>query len=349
MKRKLSIFVAVALMVTASACSSSTPSEESSTNSTTESVTTTQSSTPTNPSDDYYPITITNYDYSGAEVTSTYTEVPTKVIAGYQGTIETMIALGLEEHLALSFGLDNQVKDQWQAGFSKANYQEDMRFPDKEFITITEPDMIFSWGSLFSEERLGDVSNWNEKGANVYISSNTRAGGHSRTLENEYTDILNIGKIFDVNDKAEALVNEMKDGIADTLASVPTDSSTTVAVIEPISDGFTNYHRDTLAGDMVVSLGGTLSMADSTSIGKEDIVLADPQVIFVVYMAYDGANPQEVIDSQLAKFTEDPAFASLSAVQNNRLIPIMLGDIYASGPRTLDGIQTIAEGIYPEV
>ncbi len=299
--------------------------------------------------DSYYPVTITNYNYAGEEIELTFDKAPTAVIAGYQGTIETMIALGLEENLAMSFGLDNEVKPEWQEGFAKANYREDLRFPDKETITVEQADLIFSWGSLFSDERLGDVSAWIENGTNTYISTNTRAGGHARTLENEYTDILNIGKIFNVNEKAQSLVDEIKDGIQDTLASVPEGTTVSAAMIEPISDSFTNYHKDTLGGDMITQLGGTMPLGDATSIGKEDIVLANPDVIFVVYMAYDGENPDEVMASQLALIKDDPAFASLSAVQNDKLIPIMLGDMYASGPRTLDGIKTIAQGMYPEI
>lgn len=43
-----------------------------------------------------YPVTITNYDYAGNEVSYTYQQAPRRVVAVYQGSIETMIALGLE-------------------------------------------------------------------------------------------------------------------------------------------------------------------------------------------------------------------------------------------------------------
>ena len=70
---------------------------------------------------------------------------------------------------------------------------------------MMEPDMIFSWGSLFGEKTLGDAQGWVDKGTNIYMNSNTRPSdeAYSRTLENEYTDILNIGKIFDVQGRAQ--------------------------------------------------------------------------------------------------------------------------------------------------
>ena len=59
---------------------------------------------------------------------------------------------------------------------------------------MLEPDMIFSWGSLFGEKKLGDVDQWISRGTNTYINTNTRAGGYDRTLEHEYTDIFKYRK-----------------------------------------------------------------------------------------------------------------------------------------------------------
>lgn len=296
----------------------------------------------------HYPVTITNYDYAGNEVSFIYEQAPQRVVAVYQGSIETMIALGLEDRVIASYGLDNEVKEEWQEGFAQMHYQEDVFAPDKETVTLLQPDMILSWGSLFSEKNLGDVTAWHEKGVATYINSNTRAGGHPRTLENEYADILHLGEIFDVEDRAAALVDEMKTAVSDTLASVAGREPVRAAVVEPIGGSITNYGASSLAGDMVSQLGGELVQPEGSEMSKENLVITDPDVIFVVYMAYSGDDPETVIADQLAVITEDPALASLSAVQERRVYPIMLGDIYAAGPRTIDGIRAIAAGLYGE-
>lgn len=297
------------------------------------------------PENSHYPVTITNYNYAGEPVTYTYTQAPQRVVAVYQGSIESMIALGLEDHVVASYGLDNEVKAEWQEGFAQMNYQADVFAPDKETVTLLQPDLILSWGSLFSEKNLGDTAAWNAKGVGTYMNSNTCPGG-SRTLENEYTDLLNLGKIFDVEDRAEALVAEMRQEIESTLQAVEGRPAVRTAVVEPISGTVTNYGANTLAGDMVTQLGGQLVQPEGSEMSKEALVTADPEVIFVVYMAYSGEDPETVMASQLAAITEDPALASLSAVQNGRVYPVMLGDIYAAGPRTVDGIRTIAAGLY---
>lgn len=300
-------------------------------------------------SDSHYPVTITNYNYAGDEVTYTYEKAPEKVIAVYQGSIETMIALGLEDHVIASYGLDNEVKDEWKDGFAKMHYDESVFAPDKETVTMLAPDMIFSWGSYFSDKKLGDVDGWNNKGVGTYMNSNTRPGGHPRTLQNEFDDILNVGKIFDVEDRAQALVSEMEQAIAETKEAVKGQDTVRVAVVEPMNGRMTNYDAKSLAGDMVVQLGGELVKPEGGEMSKEDLVALNPDVIFVVYMAYSGDNPETVIANQLAAIQDDPALASLSAVAEGRVLPIMLGDMYASGPRTMDGIRNIAAGMYPDL
>lgn len=333
--KTLSALTALALTVSLTACSAGKTAAE------------TPAPTDAQPQNGHYPVTITNYNYAGEPVTYTYEKAPEKVIAVYQGCIETMIALGLEDHVLASYGLDNEVKDEWKDGFAQMNYDETVFAPDKETVTLLEPDMIFSWGSYFGEKKLGDVTSWNEKGVGTYMNSNTVPGG-TRTLENEYTDILNIGKIFDVEDKAQALVDEMKAQVEATLAAAQGQEPVRVAVVEPTASGtITNYGADSLAGDMVTALGGELARPDGNDMGKEDLVACDPDVIFVVYMAYSGDDPDAVRAEQLAAIQSDPALASLSAVQSGRVHLIMLGDMYASGPRTIDGLKTLAQGMYP--
>lgn len=300
-----------------------------------------------------YPLTITTYATDGSELQTTYEKAPEKVLAVYQGCIETMLALGLEDHLVATAGLDNEVPDDQKAAFSATNYLDEFT-PSLETVTMLEPDMIFSWGSLFGEKTLGNTQDWIDKGVNTYMNSNTHpryeGNSYNRTLENEYTDILNIGQIFDVQDKAEAIVNEMKDTIAAVeSATAGIEERPTVMILEAWGDTYTNYGAADLGGDMVTKLGGILANPDASGVGKEDIIAADPDVIFVVYMPYSGDDPEQLREEKLADFMEEEAFASLSAVQNERVYPIMLSEMYASATRTQDGILTFAKGLYPEL
>ncbi len=300
-----------------------------------------------------YPLTITTYDYDGNEVETTYEKAPEKVVAVYQGSIETMLALGLEDHMIATAGLDNEVPDEQKAAFSKTEYLDEFT-PSLETITMLEPDMIFSWSSLFGEKVLGDVDSWIEKGCNTYYNSNTRRSTetktYDKTLENEYTDILNIGKIFDVQDKAEAIVADIEEVIEQTIeATKDEEEKPSVLILEPLGEEITNYGESSLGGDMVTKLGAALANPDAKTIGKEDIIAANPDVIFVVYMPYAGDDPETVKENQLNVIMKDESLQSLDAVKNGRVIPIMLSEMYASATRTQDGIETFVAGLYPDL
>ena len=116
-----------------------------------------------------------------------------------------------------------------------------------------------------------------------------------------------------------------------------------------MNDDISNYGASSLAGDMITQLGGELAAPDAKQVGKEDLVEQNPDVIFVVYMENSGDDGEDVKSTCVAKVMEDPSFASLDAVKNGRVYPIMLGDMYASGARTIDGIRNFAAGLYPEL
>lgn len=298
--------------------------------------------------DDHYPVTITNFNYSGEEITLTFEKAPERVLAVYQGCIETMIALGLEDHVIASYGLDNEVKDEWKAGFEKMHYSDSSFAPDKETVIMMEPDLIFSWGSLFGEKTLGDVDYWISSGTNTYMNTNTRPGGN-RLMENEFTDILNIGKIFNVEEKAQALVDQMRNDVAVTRAAVEAEKEKpVVAIIGLYDSGIRNYGKE-LAGDILANMGVEVMQSAERYMGKEDLINENPDVIFIEYMPRPDKGGDAIREEQLAKLLDDPSFASLKAVQNKRVFTIMLGEIYAPAVRTGDGIRTIANGLFPGI
>lgn len=75
----------------------------------------------------------------------------------------------------------------------------------KEAAIMLEPDFILAWKSTFSDKSLGDVDYWQENGVNTYMALNSNDISENRTVDNEYQDILTVGKIFNVEDKLRFL------------------------------------------------------------------------------------------------------------------------------------------------
>lgn len=292
-----------------------------------------------------YPLTITNFNYEKEPVEETFEKAPERVITFWSNSLESMLALGLGDRVISAVGMDEEsilpeLKDEFDkmiAGKEYNAFTDSNAAMSKEYAIMQEPDFILGWKSSFSDKTIGDVDYWHENGVNTYIALNSNDISEYRTVENEYTDILTLGQIFDVQDKAEAIVNEIKDEVARVTEAVKDREKQSVVVVEFMKDSIWNYDKTMLVGDMVAQMGGEL-MDLPSDLGAEDLINADPDVLFII-----GD------DDKVAEFMADNAYASLSAVQNGRVFPLDLSDVYTSGIRTIRGLNAIGKGLYPDL
>lgn len=303
---------------------------------------------------DNYPLTITTYNYEKEEIEVTFDKAPEKVWVQNQNNIETMLALGLEDKIAGACGLDGEVREDLQDEFEKINFYENM--PSKEEVIALEPDCILGWYSTFDDKRLGDVDFWNERGVGTYMSLNSGCRSkdeNPQTIEDECEDILTIGKIFDVEEKAQELVDEITGEVKKINEHLEGKEKLTAAVLEDEGGTYRVYSEDTLGGNVAVNAGADLSVGkhgENGNISAEDLIAANPDAIFMVWYDGYGVNDTEYNGENVTELiTKDPKFASLDAVKNNRVFAINLSGIYCSGLRTLDGILDISTSLYPEL
>src|SRR6056297_33612 len=290
----------------------------------------------------HYPVTITTYNRAKKPVKITFKKSPERVLAIYQSSIETLLALNQGDKIIAAAFLDTPVKDEYQEDFNNIKYYENR--PTKEEVIGMEPDLITSWYSLFSDKVYGDVDFWHERGINTYMQQNSGVK-QPNNLENEYEDIINMGKIFDAEDKAFEIVGNMKKEIQKTKEYVKGKEKVKTVILETGKEGqYRIYGEDSIGGDIAVQVGADLVADKNTTIGAEDLVALNPEVIFTVYYG-----DSIVREESVKNIIENTALKSISAIQNKRVYPVVLSEVYASGVRTSDGIQTIIEGIYPDL
>lgn len=288
---------------------------------------------------DYAPVTIDTVDSDGKPVEQTFEKMPEKVLCVYQSAIENMLALGLEDKIVTAAMLDIPVKEEYKEAFGEVEYMEDA--PSKEAVLAMEPDMILSWSSYFTDKMLGDVRDWHKKGVHTYILKNSGAVKSNR-LENEFDDILALGKIFHKEDVAEQIVRDMRTRLEETEKARAGKPKVTAVILEIEDENlFRNYGKDTVGGEIALKAGAELPI-EGDRFGAEELIEKDPEAIFVVYFGEEKTEGE-----QLACVQENPALRSLRAVQEDRVYPVSLSEVYASGVRTADGIETIVKGLYP--
>lgn len=293
---------------------------------------------------DAYPMTIPTYNRDKEVVEITIEKTPERVVVVYQNAIEIMLALGLEDRIVAAAGLDHEVKPVFADAFSKVNYYD--QGISKEEVMGHNPDMIISWYSFFGEKKLGDVDFWHERGVNTYMMLNSGCQPN-RDVAHEYEDIRFIGKMFDVEDKAEALIADIEAKVAEGQAFAAEKDPVKAVVLEINKDGtYRIYGEDSVGGDMATKVGAELVAKESGTIGAEDLVALNPDVIYSVFYSYYAGGVE--YDDAINKLLDNEGLQSISAVQNKRVLPMKLGEVYCSGVRTMDGVETMLKGLYPD-
>ena len=294
-----------------------------------------------------YPLAVEILNSHGEKERQVFYSPPKRVAAVWQNSIETLLALGVEDRIIAGMGVPDRkyIREEYQAGYEAIPYKS-LENLDPETIMMMRPDFIAGWSSTFTDKVLRSTEFWNERGVHTYISQNSAPANRNRTIENEYADILNLGKIFDREEKAESLVKEMKDEISRAAGQATlTGKHPRVLIIEFMGSDISVYGEETLAGDILRRMNGELLASGQQQISKEQIIEMDPDAIFVILIEGDYDHPKQKLDM----LYYEQALRDVRCIREKRVYPLPLYSVYSSGIRTLDGIRYIGKGLYPDL
>lgn len=295
-----------------------------------------------------YPVTIENINSKAEPELFTYTKPPQRVVAVWQNSIENLLELGVGDRIIAGIGVPDKkyFRKRNQEQYSKIPYTS-LENLDLETIVMMDPDLIVGWRSTFTPKVLRSTDFWHNRGVGTYIALYGAAGKNAkRTIETEYKDILNLGKIFDREERAKTIVKEMQDEIKFvTDRTQGRNFKPRGLIIEVMGKEIRAYGKKSLPGNILETLNGELLASDSVSVSYEQIVDMDPDVIFMIMMESRYATQ----DIELKRITENKVLRNLKCVKEKRVYGIPLYAVYSSGVRTLDGVQIMARGLYPEL
>ncbi|SHJ55624.1 iron complex transport system substrate-binding protein [Hathewaya proteolytica DSM 3090] len=293
--------------------------------------------------DSHYPVKITTHNFKKEKVEITFNKAPERVICYGLNSVENMIALGLEDKIVLAMTRPEDVLPKYQEGLKKIP-EIQKEFITKEKAIELNPDFILAWYSSFSDKRLGDVSFWHERNINTYMAYNSGLG--NQTLQNEYDDILNLGKMFNVEEKAEAIVKEMKDKVKKGQDFAKEKAPEDIVILEDEGDVFRIYGENSIGGDIAMQVGANLVAKDKNKrLSAEDLIKLNPKMIFGVHF---GPNSKSLNDKNcMDVFKKNPALGNIDAVKNGKMYPTDLSLVYSPGVRVLESLDFFLEHLYP--
>jgi iron complex transport system substrate-binding protein len=315
-------------------------------------------STPAAAASTHYPLELANCGH-----TVRFDKPPQKIVSIGQGMTEILFSLGLGDKVAGTAVWVGPVLKEFEVENRRIKRLAD-NDPSFESVVGEAPDLVtaeFEW-HVGSQGSVGKREQFETLGINTYVSPadcvakvNTDGGDGVRkqlfTMDLIYQEIRELSQIFDIKDRGDALIADLKKRESAAVASIGGAKLGDIPVVfwfsskEVAGDAFIAgkngapaYILKTLGARNVVT-----TEEEWPLVGWETIASANPSVIVIATMdrrRYAADDPAVKIDF----LEKDPVTSQLDAVRNKRFIQM---DAQSMNPtiRTIDGIETLAQGI----
>ena len=292
----------------------------------------------------HYPLTVKSCN---REVT--FTQAPQHALSHDINMTQMMLALGLKPRMAGYSGVSG-----WKAVTPDMQSLLDglpelaAKYPSVETLLDANVDFLFA-GWDYGMRVGGDLTpqTLQPLGINVYELSESCAFVMKRppaSLEDTYNDLRNLGRIFDVQDRANALVAHMQAQVADIRKTLPAQRPR-VFLYDSGEDRAMTSGRLGMPQALIDAAGGRniLEEVDAswTRVNWESVVEHNPQVIVIV--DYSEITAEQKIQFLLA----NKALQSVEAIKHRRFIVIP----YVQATPGIDNVlavATLAKGFHGE-
>lgn len=289
-----------------------------------------------------YPLTIQSCN---REVT--FTQAPKHAVSHDINMTQMMLALGLKPRMAGYSGVTG-----WKSVTPEMQTILDglpelaAKYPSVETLLNANVDFFFA-GWDYGMRVGGDLTpqTLQPLGINVYELTESCAFVMKRppaSLEDTYNDLRNLGKIFDVQDRANALIGDMQGQVAEVRKGLPADKPR-VFLYDSGEDRAMTSGRLGMPQALIDAAGGRNILDDVeaswTRVNWENVVERNPQVIVIVDYG-------EVTAEQKEQFLRsNKALQSVDAIKNRRFIVIP----YVQATPGIDNVlavETLAKGFH---
>ena len=291
-----------------------------------------------------YPLTVHSCN---REVT--FNEAPKHAVSHDINMTQMMLALGLKSRMAGYSGVSG-----WKSVTPEMQSLLDglpelaAKYPSVETLLNANVDFFFA-GWDYGMRVGGDLTpqTLQPLGINVYELTESCAFVMKRpaaTLDDTYNDLRNLGKIFDVQDRANALIADMQNQVAEIRKDLPADKPR-VFLYDSGEDRAMTSGRLGMPQALIDAAGGRNILDDVdaswTRVNWETVVERNPQVIVIV--DYSEITAEQKIEFLL----KNPALQSVDAIKNQRFIVIP----YVQATPGIDNVlavETLAKGFHGE-
>lgn len=300
-----------------------------------------------------YPVTIENCGQ-----TETFTKAPSRVVVmngASVAEVSTLLALGLGDKIVAnqqSYGMSEvpgraKTIKALPTGNVKQNDAYDI---PREAMLGLRPDLVLSTTSYGFDVKNGFATReqLKEVKANTYVSPQGCDQDTSKmTVADSYTLLRDMGKVFNVSDRAEKLIAASQKSIDAVSAKVKGQKTPKVMVLFSNmamgGNDFSSVVAKGIYNDILAKSGATNAFASASKtsfadLSKEKVAATDVDALVVI--GYNDPNPAAYAKKLLKEFPQWPA------AKNNKYVA--LSDSMYLGPSNDLAVEKIAKMLHPE-
>jgi len=339
MKKTVSLVLALVMVVSLVGCGNK--KEEKASNVTNSSVKT-ESVAEKNKT--HYPVEIENFDNK-----TVYEKAPEKVIAMDYNAASTLVALGLKDKIIASreaglLSIDDVAEE----------YRDDVKnipipegylkspLPPLEVTLSLKPDFILMDSFYFNvPDIFGEYKDYKDNGINILVTAGSL--DKKAELDDMYIDIRQLGKIFDVEDKAENLCKELESKFEVVKAKVKTDKKYKVMSFDSGDDKPIVSAGNSLE-NLLIELSGAENIFKDVdkqfaTVGWEDVIAKNPDFI-ILHETPDDKGAKNLLNI----LKNNKEISGVTAIKEENFIIVPLRHTF-SGIYTVNAFNTIVEGL----
>ncbi|HJN92741.1 MAG TPA: ABC transporter substrate-binding protein, partial [Dehalococcoidia bacterium] len=251
---------------------------------------------------------------------------PDRIISYSPGATEILFAIGAGDRVVATDTFSNFPEA--VATLPKLEYTG----PNPEPALGLEPSVV-----IMATQQEQQIAQFRDLGMRVLFVR------EADSLEGVLQNVLDLGTLTGRAEEATALVDSLQariDAVAETLADIATGP----VVFYELDASLYSASPDTFIGGVLSQLKARNVAAGASSpfpqLTAEAVIAADPEVVLLGDAPYG-----ESLESVAAR----PGWAGVSAVVEGRVFGVDPDVMNRPGPRIVDGLETLAALLYPEL
>lgn len=276
---------------------------------------------------------------------------PERLVVHDMNMTDMAFALGLQDKIVGLTGITGWYKTSPEFEELRGDIPElAPKYPTVENLVAVNPDLFFA-GWYYGMKPGGDVTPDTLEPFGIKTMILTESCVHlnkdrpEASMDLLFDDVLRLGKVMHVEEKAEALVSGWKDELAAIEAKTADLAKPRVFLLDGPADAPFTAGKFAIPDAMIAAAGGENVTHDmDTSWGRtswETVAAANPE--FLVLLDYQTGNGA----ADTFKFLQDhPVMSQTDAVKNQRWIGLRYEEL-TPGPANIKAISKMADAMHP--